>query len=754
MVMLISLLVVGVGALFFMKWVVLPLRDITERFSKLRRAPKVNQQPLVVAGDDEIANLGRGYNDLLAALNDRREAEGALRLAASVFSNSQEGIMITDANNTIVDVNPGFTLITGYTKEEAVGKNTSFLSSGLQGAEFYASMWTSMRESGHWRGDLWNRRKDGTVYAEMLSISTLSNDEGALQHYIGVFSDISKLKLHQEELEHIAHYDALTALPNRTLLADRMHQAMAQTTRRSKIMAIAYLDLDGFKAINDNNGHEAGDHLLIVASGRMKHALRDGDTLARLGGDEFVAILLDLPDIGACVPMLTRLLNAAAEEVIFMGNALRVTASLGVTFYPQTEEIDADQLLRQADQAMYHAKLEGKNRYHIFDMEQDRTVRGHHESIERIRQGLTDREFILHYQPKVNLRTGEIIGMEALIRWQHPEFGLLPPGNFLPVIEGHPIAIEIGDWVLDSALAQIENWRKASLNLAVSVNVSACQLQQSDFMQRLRVKLANYPDAPAKQLELEVLETSALEDITQVSQIIEDCLLLGIQFALDDFGTGYSSLTYLKRLPARSLKIDQSFVRDMQDDPEDLAILEGVLGLASAFRRHAIAEGVETIAHGEMLLDLGCELAQGYGIAYPMPAADIPAWCETWRPGTTWLNRPLWSRDDISILFAAVEHRAWIVEIEVFLKSDGEEAPQDMNNCRFDYWLKNEGHVLYRDRTAYRTIEVLHREIHERVHALVTMKKQGKTEEALRGFTELYLLRDNLLEQLRHLPRH
>ena len=456
----------------------------------------------------------------------------------------------------------------------------------------------------------------------------------------GTVRDISLQKAQRRQLERIAHYDPLTNLPNRVLLADRMQQAMVQAVRRGSTLAIAYLDLDGFKAINDRYGHDAGDRVLIAAADRMRHALREGDTLARLGGDEFVAVLLDLPDIDACKPTLVRLLGAAAEEVDEGGVVLQVSASLGVTFYPQGESIEADQLLRQADQAMYQAKLSGKNRYHFFDMAQDQAVRGHHASLEQIRQALLDNAFVLHYQPKVNMRSGDVVGLEALVRWQHPERGLLPPADFLPVIENHPLGDALGYWVLESALAQMSAWRSRGLDLPVSVNVSAHQLQHAEFLPRLREKLAAHPDLPADQLELEVLETSALADLALVSRIIGSCVTLGVGFALDDFGTGYSSLTYLKRLPARTLKIDRSFVRNMLDDPEDLAILEGILGLARAFQRMPIAEGVETDEHGERLLDLGCELAQGFGIARPMAAADVPTWVAAWQPPPCWHDRP------------------------------------------------------------------------------------------------------------------
>jgi diguanylate cyclase (GGDEF)-like protein len=423
------------------------------------------------------------------------------------------------------------------------------------------------------------------------------------------------------------------------LLADRLRQALAQAQRRDEQVAVAYLDLDGFKYVNDRYGHDVGDQLLMALATAMKGSLREGDTLARMGGDEFVAVLIDLDSVESCVPMLTRLLDAAAS-VQLSGVVLQGSASIGVTFYPQDQDIDADQLLRQADQAMYQAKLAGKNRYHVFDAAQDNSMRGHNESLDRLRLAHTRREFVLHYQPKVNMRSGQVIGAEALIRWQHPEKGLLAPASFLSVIEDHPLAVDLGEWVIDAALAQMEVWHAAGLDLPVSVNIGARQLQQADFMERLLAILSGHKQISPACLELEVLETSALADIAQVSQVIEDCAKMGVKFSLDDFGTGYSSLTYLKRLRVAQLKIDQSFVRDMLDDPDDMAILEGVIGLAAAFKHEVIAEGVETIAHGTLLLQLGCELAQGYGIARPMPPEQLPAWAATWKPDMAWCAEP------------------------------------------------------------------------------------------------------------------
>jgi diguanylate cyclase (GGDEF)-like protein/PAS domain S-box-containing protein len=683
----------------------------------------------------------------LTDISARKHAEKKLQLAANVFTHTREGIMITTAAGKIIEVNQAFTQITGYSRDEVLGQSPHILNSGRHEKAFYDTMWQTLVETGHWCGEIWNRRKNGELYAEMQTISAVRDAKGEVQQYVALLSDITELKEHERKLEHIAHFDALTGLPNRVLLADRMHQAMTQTERRGMQLAVVYLDLDGFKAINDQHGHAAGDQLLATLASRMKSTLREGDTLARLGGDEFVAVLIELPNSETSKPTLTRLLAAAAEPVQIDSLSLRVSASAGVTFYPQAEAVDADQLLRQADQAMYQAKLAGKNRCHVFDAIQDRSLRGHHESMERIRQALVQGEFVLYYQPKVNMRTGAVIGAEALIRWQHPQNGLLLPAVFLPVIEDHPIAVELGEWVINRALTQMEVWQAAGFDTVVSVNVGAGQLQQKDFVDRLRSLLAAHPGITPDHLELEVLETSALEDLAPVVQIIDACRKIGVMFALDDFGTGYSSLTYLKRLAVAQLKIDQSFVRDMLDDPDDLAILEGVLGLAAAFRRQVLAEGVETVEHGELLLLLGCELAQGFGIARPMPADQLPAWSRTWQPDARWLDVPTLGRDDLPMLYACVEHRAWIAAIDKTLNYDAGPLPQmDHHQCRFGIWLDSEKLAGHGAHPAFLTIDALHRELHALGAELLQLQTSGRTSEALARLNELHALRDSELE--------
>lgn len=565
-----------------------------------------------------------------------QQAEAKLQLASSVFTHAREGIMITNAEGAILDVNEAFTQITGYSRDEALGHNPSLLSSGRHDKSYFTALWHSLTDQGHWSGEIWNRRKNGDVFVAMQTISTVRDHQGQAQHYVALFSDITSLKEHHNRLEHIAHYDALTKLPNRVLLGDRLYQAMTQMQRRGLRLAVAYLDLDGFKAVNDQHGHRVGDRLLANIAAKMKQALREGDTIARLGGDEFVAILTDLPDVKSCAPILSRLLTAAAESIQIGPYSLQVSASIGVTYFPQKEEVDADQLLRQADQAMYQAKLIGKNRYQVFDIERDRNLRDHHESLQLIRHALAKGEFLLYYQPKVNLRLGTLIGAEALIRWQHPERGLLLPASFLPTTEHHPLAGDLGDWVIHTALDQVERWRPQGLDIPVSVNLSTHQLQQADFVEHLQRLLAAHPGVAPASLELEIMEASAAADLAQVSQVIQACHRIGVTLALDDFGTGYSSLHQLKILAVDQLKIDQSFVRNMLDSPDDLAILKGVLGLATAFHRQVIAEGVETREHSELLLQLGCELVQGNGIAKPMPPQDFLAWAAQWRPDPGW----------------------------------------------------------------------------------------------------------------------
>jgi diguanylate cyclase (GGDEF)-like protein/PAS domain S-box-containing protein len=691
---------------------------------------------------------------LVEDISERQQTQQALEIERAhlrtLVSAIPDLIWLKDVDGRYISCNREFERFFGAKESEIVGRTDHDFVPAELADGFRLHDRAAMAAGEPTRNEEWiTYVSDGRRLLLETTKVPMRTQDGRLIGVLGVGHDITERHAHQQQLEHIAHFDTLTGLPNRVLLADRLQQALAQAQRRKTVLAVAYLDLDGFKGINDRYGHDAGDRLLKALAGHMSHALREVDTLARLGGDEFVAIYTDLPSVEASLPLLSRLLAAVSEVVQLDTLAVKVSASLGVTFYPQDDVADADQLLRQADQAMYQAKQMGKNRYHVFDAAHDRSVRGHHEELERIKRALDEREFVLFYQPKVNMRTGEVIGVEALIRWQHPEQGLVPPAAFLPWIAEHPLAVELGHWVLDTAMAQIEAWKALGLRLQVSVNIDSIHLEQSDFVDRLRALKQAHPGVANDDLELEVLETNALDDTARVSQVIRACREMGIGFALDDFGTGYSSLTYLKQLPAELLKIDQSFVRGVLDQPDDLSILDGILGLAKAFRRHVIAEGVETFAHCDMLLRLGCDLAQGYAIARPMPADAVANWVATWRPEPSWPTLKAIGRDDLPTVTAWVEHRAWVKQVVAFLQGDAAHPPNlEAESCHLGEWL-SESHARWQDgQDPDQALLPMHQAIHGLAERLIALKQQGHADLAVAQVPELYTLRDRLLDRL------
>jgi diguanylate cyclase (GGDEF)-like protein/PAS domain S-box-containing protein len=612
------------------------LRGVPSEVSGLRRGgiefpARVSLAPMRF-GDETYVIVS--IQDLTA----HKAAEAASRLHSAIFDHAREGVMVTDPDGTILSINPAFSSMTGYETDEVVGGAVGFMKSGRHDQGFYRSMWQSLVGQGHWAGEIWNRHRDGTVLPQWLSISAVRDDGGAVTNYVAIYLDITEMKRHEEALNHMAHHDALTGLPNRLLLADRLRQGLAKSQRSGRPLAVAYLDLDGFKPVNDQYGHHAGDSILTELARRMTNLLRGGDTVARLGGDEFVLVLQDLADVGECHAILERVLESVSSPFLLptIERSVTMTASIGVVSCIGGET-DADTLLRHADQAMYTAKHEGRNRIHFYDPIIDQQRLARHETLRSVRHALEDGQFVLFYQPKVNMRLGTLVGAEALIRWLHPEKGLLPPGDFLPLIDEPNLDIAIGEWVIRNTLEQIRIWHKVGAAVPVSVNIAADHLLNPDFCDRLQAILRQFPDVPPRMLQIEVVETAALEDIGRAREVLEACRTMGVSAALDDFGTGYSSLTYLRHLPIDTLKIDRSFVLNLTDDAEDLTIVHGVIVLANGLGRAVLAEGIEKIEHGEILLRLGCELGQGYRIAPPMPAGDFIEWQHAWRPEARWM---------------------------------------------------------------------------------------------------------------------
>ncbi|HRH80251.1 MAG TPA: EAL domain-containing protein [Thiobacillaceae bacterium] len=691
-------------------------------------------------------------------MSSEREAADPL-LAKYALDITRDGIMITDAETRILEVNRAFVQVTGYTRDEAVGNTPALLKSGRHDATFYQAMWQALREEGYWQGEIWDRRKNGEVYLELLTITAVREPSGQISHYMGVFTDIQKLHTTQQQMERLAHFDALTELPNRNLLAERLREAAGQAVRQNQLLAVIFLDLDGFKQINDRHGHAVGDRLLVMISQRLRQVARSADTVARLGGDEFALMITGLPNMEELELVLGRVLKLASAPCEIDGQPHRLSASLGVTVYP-FDSADPDTLLRHADQAMYQAKEAGRNRYHLFDAERDQQAHTRRQLLDRLAEGLMRGELVLYYQPKVNLRTGEVIGAEALVRWQHPERGLLPPGEFLPQVEHHDLIIDIGEWVIRQALAQAQAWHTQGLNLSISVNLAARQLQHPDFLDCLRGCLSEVPGLPPGTIELEILESAALENTGNVRTIIEACQALGVRFALDDFGTGYASLAYLRDIPADVLKIDQSFVRDVLEDPDDLTLVEGVIGLATAFRRVVVAEGVENAEQGVLLLRLGCDLAQGYGIARPMPAERIPAWVRAFRPEPAWAlwADTHWEMADFPLLVAQYDHLKWVRQLALFVEgavslSLSEAELQDHHSCRFGHWYYGHGRQRYGHLPEFLDLEKVHMAVHELGPEIVRLRRAGDLGAARSRLRGLLALKDDILVMLANLQQ-
>jgi diguanylate cyclase (GGDEF)-like protein/PAS domain S-box-containing protein len=609
-------------------------RHVTPLLAATRRISGGDYAARIAPGSaDELGELADDFNAMAAMIEERisalSESESRFR---EIFEAVGEAIFIHEAETgRVIDVNRRMLEMYRCSREQALRATPELFSANtppFTAAEALDRIRRAVAE-GPQTFEWLARDIEGRIF--WVEVNLRHARIGSHDRLIAVVRDIEERKYHQSALEHLAHHDPLTQLPNRILLADRLEQALAQAQRGEKLLVVAYLDLDGFKPVNDNLGHDVGDSLLIEVAGRLRACVRAGDTVARLGGDEFVLLLGGLASIDECTVALDRILATIASP--YPDHAgIEISASIGVTAYP-LDDGDADTLIRHADQAMYAAKQAGRNRYHLFDPHQDQRARAFHEAVAEMTEVLARREFTLHYQPKVNLRRGTVLGAEALIRWQHPERGLLPPAQFLPLIEDSEFAATLSKWVLETAVAQAAAWHRAGLALTVGINVAARHLQSKHFIDDVRAALAAHPELPHGRIELEVLETTALEDIAAVAKVIEAGHALGVHFALDDFGTGYSSLTYFKRLRVDTLKIDRSFVIDMLDDREDAAIVEGIVGLTRVFRRNVVAEGVETTAHGAALLAMGCDVVQGYGIARPMPADALPAWVADYQRG-------------------------------------------------------------------------------------------------------------------------
>jgi diguanylate cyclase (GGDEF)-like protein/PAS domain S-box-containing protein len=554
----------------------------------------------------------------------RKKDELQLHQAAAVFSSTAEGITITDLQGTILDVNPSFSEITGYTRHEAIGQNPRILKSGRHGDEYYQSMWRSLSEEGFWQGEIWNRSKQGKIFPVLLTISAIKDSNKNTTGYVAAFTDISAIKHSQERLDYLAHHDALTEIPNRLLLNERLAQAIGRADRQQTSLAVVFVDLDLFKNINDSLGHQYGDELLKQVSHRISEVIRVEDTLARISGDEFVVVLEGIAAIDDVAMIADKIMEAFSLPFMPLDAEIRMTCSLGVSLFPE-DGVTASELLRNADAAMSRAKEEGRNTYQFYSEEMTAVAFEHVIVENALRNALVNQELYLVYQPQIRLADRKLVSLEALLRWSHADLGLIPPSRFIPIAEQSGQIRSMGEWILRQACEQGKKWLDLGYEFGrIAVNVSGLQVQQEDFLGQFnRILLES--GLPASRIEIEVTETFMMKSAEQAINALRTLMDLGVHISIDDFGTGYSSLAYLKKLPVTNLKIDQSFVRDIPNDQDDVEIAKAIVGMARAMGIKVVAEGIETDEQFEFLKGIECDFGQGYLMSKPLMTDDISA---------------------------------------------------------------------------------------------------------------------------------
>jgi diguanylate cyclase (GGDEF)-like protein/PAS domain S-box-containing protein len=563
----------------------------------------------------------------LATAIERQRVDEKLRQSAKVFESTRDGVMITDLDGRIVQVNAAFSAISGYAAAEVLGQTPRLLRSGRQDRAFFADLWDSVRRQGYWQGEVWNRRRNGEVYPQWLSISTVFDDRGRPSHYVGVGTDITQLKRSEQQLQHLAHHDPLTGLPNRLLGQSRLEHALQRCTRHGGRLGVVFLDLDGFKHINDSLGHPIGDSVLTEIARRLRLRLRSEDTLARLGGDEFLLVLEDLATPADAANIARKLLDALQEPLALDSRELFVTASIGIAMYPD-DGTSWSELIRNADTAMYQAKAAGRDQFCFYTADMNANALAQLELEAALRQGLAQQRFELHYQPKVELDSGRTVGFEALLRMRDGRGELLAPNSFIPLAERSGLIVPIGAWVLEAACRQARRWHDdGHIEMTIAVNVSTCQFRSPEFAEHVRHAL-EVSGLPGRALELELTESVLMDNPEHTVERLLALKRTGVRLALDDFGTGYSSLGYLLRLPIDALKIDRSFVDGLGRDAHAIDIVHSIIGLARRMRLRVVAEGVETEAQLISLRDYGCDEIQGFLLSRPLTAAVAGDWLQ------------------------------------------------------------------------------------------------------------------------------
>lgn len=747
-------------------------RDLRQLARVARRFAKGDITPAVPhSGSREIRELGEAFNAMRAEVIQRnielRDQEAYLR---TIIETSTEGIITTDERGIMLTVNPSAARMFGYPPEEMLGQNVSMLMPSTYASEHdrYIADFTARHGDRPLIGrTVMGVRKNGSSFP--IGIGLASFELKGRHRFAAFIQDITELQAAEDairqarEIESLAYYDPLTNLPNRRLLRERLGRQLTQAAAHKQRLAVALIDLDGFKEVNDRMGHEAGDQLLKVIATRLTANLRGSDIVSRMGGDEFALVLSGVHSHAHKEDDLQRpmgaLIRSVAEPIAIGNDFVRVSASIGISLFPD-DGADIDTLLRQADIAMYQAKSLGRNRYLFFDKAMEENLLQRHELLTQLEAAIEQDELELHYQPQVDMVSGEVTGAEALVRWNSPSHGLRMPGEFIPLAEESGLIVRLGHWILRAALRQLAEWNQHGLRLKLGINVAARQFLDPHFVEELGALLRQHGNVHPGQIVLEITETAAMADLQRAREIILACQTMGIGFSLDDFGTGFSSLIYLQQLPVQSLKIDRSFVRNILEHANDAAIAKGIIDMAHLLDLPVIAEGVEDAPLANRLLEFGCRCGQGYGIARPMPAGALPDWIRTWRRPSAWrTDIPATTTDrHFGLLFARQAHENWLEQLLGWVESaPGTRLPQsvalDPRQCSFGRWYGGPGQARYGRHPAFVRLHDVHHDVHRTASAMLEHMQAHRQDDARQLIPELLSHRDALFDLLDELRR-
>ncbi|HAU0947130.1 TPA: EAL domain-containing protein, partial [Legionella pneumophila] len=675
--------------------------------------------------------------------------EKLLKISSKGISSAFEGIIITDSEGTILEANQAFMKMTGYTEQEVIGQKPAIFQSRKQNEKFYKELWKILAEKGQWSGELWAKKKNKKLFPAFLAISSVKNSEGDVINYIGYYHDLTLIKKQEQQIENFKYYDYLTGLPNKFLLTQRLQMLISGLSEENKeliVFNIRVFDSNSKNSLLDFPPN-IRDKIILEVVNRIDRTSPKKMFYSRIGLGEFIVIYFIKSRIEVMASIAQRMIEKLACPYYIDHQTIILQTIIGLTAYYKNSAFSAEDLLQQSEIARHKAQINGVNIFEFFDPQVEERIIEFNKRIESVSKAMQLNELKVYYQPIVELNTAKVVGLEALLRWQHPEKGLLLPKQFLSDLNNHPLSLQIGDWVLHQVLHQVEELLACNIKIPINVNVSAYQLQHPNFVKKLFDTLARYPNVPHRLLVLEILETEAIEDLTLVSQIIAECKAKGINFSLDDFGTGYASLTFLKELSTSEVKIDRSFIINIFDNPKDLAILKIIIESCKVIGRTLIAEGVETVAHGKLLELLGCHLIQGYAIAKPIPPAKLIIWIKNWHLGPEWRETRFSQAELSNLVKISIKHYLHYQSIRLYLENNQSPKPElSLEVCPIEQWLI-ENQQTIKESKRFKKVCDLHHKEHEVGNTIIQLIRTGQKEQVDKQLAKLDGLRDKFLKE-------